>query len=200
MKKVTLGAVVGVAALLVASAFAHKHESAAHGEYHASFTKLGEGKPIMYTGRPIYQHVKAGDLPSEIGLFEEVLPAKSLGAPPHTHTNEDEIFIVLDGKVHFLNGTDEVIAEPGTVASLPRNNQHGFWNPYDEPAQLLVLVAPGHFQEFFGAVEAAVNESGATSPQDIGAIIGREAAKKGVMIDMSALPPSAMALLPPPTQ
>jgi hypothetical protein len=83
---------------------------------------------------------------------------------------------------------------------LPRNNQHGFCTPYDEPAQLLVLVAPGHFQEFFGAVEAAVKESGATSPQDIGAIIGREAAKKGVMIEMSDLPPSALALLPPPTQ
>ena len=197
MKKATFAAVAGVTALLAAPALAHQLETT-HGEYHASFTKLGEGKPIMYTGRPIYQHVKAGDLPSEIGLFEEVLPAKSLGAPPHTHTNEDEIFIVLDGTVHFLNGTDEVIAEPGTVASLPRNNQHGFWNPYDEPAQLLVLVAPGHFQEFFGAVEAAVKESGAKSPQDIGAIIGQEAAKKGVMIDMSALPPSALALLPPP--
>ena len=197
MKKVTFAAVAGVAALLAAPVLAHQHEST-HGEYHASFTKLGEGKPIMYTGRPIYQHVKTGDLPSEIGLFEEILPAKSLGAPPHTHTNEDEIFIVLDGTVHFLNGTDEVVAEPGTVASLPRNNQHGFWNPYDEPAQLLVLVAPGHFQEFFGAVEAAVKASGAKSPQNIGAIIGQEAAKKGVMIDMSALPPSALALLPPP--
>ena len=197
MKKVTFGTVAGVMALLAVPVLAHQHETT-HGEYHASFTKLGEGKPIMYTGRPIYQHVKAGDLPSEIGLFEEILPAKSLGAPPHTHTNEDEIFIVLDGTVHFLNGTDEVVAEPGTVASLPRNNQHGFWNPYDEPAQLLVLVAPGHFQEFFGAVEAAVKESGAKSPQDIGAIIGQEAAKKGVMIDMSALPPSALALLPPP--
>ena len=197
MKKVTFGTVAGVMALLAVPVLAHQHETT-HGEYHASFTKLGEGKPIMYTGRPIYQHVKAGDLPSEIGLFEEILPAKSLGAPPHTHTNEDEIFIVLDGTVHFLNGTDEVIAEPGTVASLPRNNQHGFWNPYDEPAQLLVLVDPGHFQEFFGAVEAAVKESAAKSPQDIGAIIGQEAAKKGVMIDMSALPPSALALLPPP--
>ena len=199
MKKATFAAVAGVTALLAAPALAHQLETT-HGEYPASFTKLGEGKPIMYTGRPIYQHVKAGDLPSEIGLFEEVLPAKSLGAPPHTHTNEDEIFIVLDGTVHFLNGTDEVIAEPGTVASLPRNNQHGFWNPYDEPAQLLVLVAPGHFQEFFGAVEAAVKASGAKSPQNIGAIIGQEAAKKGVMIDMSALPPSALALLPPPPQ
>tara|TARA_B100001109_G_scaffold239239_1_gene221626 strand:+ start:277 stop:558 length:282 start_codon:yes stop_codon:yes gene_type:complete len=64
MKKVTFGAMAGVAALLASPLFAHQHETT-HGEYHASFTKLGEGKPIMYTGRPIYQHVKAGDLPSE---------------------------------------------------------------------------------------------------------------------------------------
>ncbi|GGF79412.1 cupin domain-containing protein [Alteromonas lipolytica] len=183
--------------LSVGSACAHEHKSKEK-QYTPAFSKLGEGKPVMYTGRPIYHHVSAEDLPSEVGLFEEILPAKSLGAPPHTHTNEDEIFVVLQGTVHFLNGNEEVVAQPGTVASLPRNNQHGFWNPYDEPAQLLVFVAPGHFQEFFGAVEKAVAESGANSPQEIGAIIGREAAKKGVMIDMSALPPSALALLPPP--
>lgn len=176
---------------------AHQHEPGDK-TYHASFSKLGEGKPIIYAGRPIYHHVSADDMPSEVGLFEEVLPPKSLGAPPHTHTNEDEIFVILKGKVHFLSGNEEVVAEAGTVVSLPRNNQHGFWNPYDEAAQLLVFVAPGHFGEFFGAVEKAVAASGAATPQAIGAIIGKEAAKIGVKIDMSALPPSAMALLPPP--
>lgn len=197
MKTLSLVILALIHAGMTTSLHAHEHKSD-EVRYTASFSKLGEGRAIMYTGRPIYNHISTDDLPSEVGLFEERLPPRSLGAPPHTHTNEDEIFVVLQGTVHFLDGNDEVVAKPGTVASLPRNNQHGFWNPYDVPAQLLVFVAPGHFQDFFGAVEKAVEKSGASSPQEIGEIIGKEAAKKGVKIDMSALPPSALALLPPP--
>lgn len=199
MNKLTLTLLAITILYASCCAQAHQHEPEKK-SYQATFSQLGQGKSIIYTGRPIYHHVSADDMPSEVGLFEEILPPKSLGAPPHTHTNEDEIFVILKGKVHFLNGTEEVVAEAGTVASLPRNNQHGFWNPYDEAAQLLVFVAPGHFGEFFGAVEKAVAASGAATPQAIGAIIGKEAAKMGVKIDMSALPPSALALLPPPPQ
>lgn len=171
----------------------HKHENT----YSAKFTSLGEGKPTLYSGRPIYHHVRTADLPSEVALFEEILPAKSLGAPPHSHQNEDEIFIVLEGKVHFLDNENEVIADAGTIASLPRKNLHGFWNPYDEPAKLLVFVSPGHFSEFFETVASAVETSKATTPEEVGAIIGKEAASYGVDIDMSVLPKSAMALLKP---
>ncbi len=171
----------------------------ADGQGHTpKFSKLGEGDITHYVGRDIHHHVRVGDLPSNIALFEETLPPKSIGAPPHTHTNEDEIFIVLNGQVHFLNGEDKVTAEPGTIASLPRGHIHGFWNPYDAPAQLLVVAAPGHFEDFFKAVEAAMAQGGPKTPPQVGQIIGETAAKYGVIVDMSKLPPSGQALLGPP--
>ena len=179
------------------SAAGHQHED--HGKsYTAKFTSLGSGPVSHYSGRPIHHHVGASDLESEVGLFEEVLPPKSLGAPPHTHSHEDAIFVVLKGKVNFLSGEEEVVAEAGTIASLPRNLIHGFWNPYDEPAQLLVFVAPGHFTEFFGAVEKAMSQVENKTPEAIGEVIAKEAAAIGVNVDMSKLPASAMALLQPP--
>ncbi|WP_051275476.1 cupin domain-containing protein [Aestuariibacter salexigens] len=162
------------------------------------FSQLGEGDITHYVGRDIHHHVSVGDLPSNIALFEETLPPKSIGAPPHTHSNEDEIFIVLNGQVHFLSGEKEVKAGPGTIASLPRGHIHGFWNPYDEPATLLVVAAPGHFEDFFRAVEKNMSEGGPKSPPQVGQIIAETAAKYGVIVDMSKLPPSGLALLGPP--
>jgi quercetin dioxygenase-like cupin family protein len=182
--------------MFLSAALAHEH-GAKSPQYTPKFSQLGEGRSVEYNGRPIYHHVSNDDLPSNVALFEEVLPAKSLGAPPHTHENEDEIFVVLDGTVHFLNGKQEVVAKSGTVASLPRMNQHGFWNPYDEPAHLLVFVAPGHFSTFFEAVQNAVKDANGATPEEVGGIIAQEAEKLGVKIDMSQLPASALSLLQP---
>lgn len=189
---------------LSTSAFSHQHKSEGSEtegekvkEYTPKFSTFGKGEPVIYMGRPIFHHVGVDDLPSNVALFEEMLPPKSLGAPPHTHSHEDEVFVILKGKVHFLSGTEEIVAASGTIASLPRNHQHGFWNPYDEPAQLLVFVSPGHFSDFFQAVQHALLSSNATSPEEVGGIIATEASKLGVAIDMSQLPESAIALLQP---
>ncbi len=170
------------------------------GAFDPSFGKLGKGDVVNFPGHQVLHHVKASDLPSEISLTELTLAPKMLGAPPHIHQDEDEIFIVLDGRVHFLNGNDEVVGEVGTVATLPRGHFHGFWNPYDEPVTMLLMIAPGHFETFFADVEAAVNEGGPKSPPEVGTIIAQKAADRNVMVDMSKLPPSALALLGPPPQ
>ncbi|MCW8090950.1 cupin domain-containing protein [Alteromonas sp. ASW11-130] len=166
-------------------------------QHHTKFTKLGEGKITQYVGRDIHHHVRAGDLESKIALFEETLPPKSLGAPPHRHDNEDEIFIVLKGTVHFLNKDKEIKGDAGTIAALPRGHLHGFWNPYDEPAHLLVVVTPGHFEKFFEAVETAMQNAPNATPEQIGAIIAQETANMNVHVDMSKLPASARELLAP---
>lgn len=183
------------ATLMSLPLIAHEHKGAG---YSAKFSELGKGKETQYVGRNIHHHVRADDLKSEVGLFEEILPARTLGSPPHKHQDEDEIFVVLKGKVNFLNGDDEVVGKAGTVASLPRGHFHGFWNPYDEPAQLLVFVAPGHFDTFFEAVEKALKANPEATPQQIGGIIAEEAGKMNVTVDMSKLPDSAKALLAPP--
>ncbi len=164
------------------------------------FSKIGEGDITNFPGHDVRHHVRNDTLPSSVSLLELSLGGKSLGAPPHIHEDEDEIFIILDGKVHFLSGTDEVIAEAGTVASLPRGHFHGFWNPYEESATMVLIIAPGHFESFFQSVEQAVMDGDEKTPQEIGAIIAQKAVEQNVSVDMSRLPQSGLMLLQPPAK
>jgi uncharacterized cupin superfamily protein len=45
--------------------------------------------------------------------------AGKLGAPPHCHSAEEEIFVVLEGDGTLLVGDDEHPVRPGTIVSRP---------------------------------------------------------------------------------
>jgi quercetin dioxygenase-like cupin family protein len=86
------------------------------------------------------------------------------GPPPHRHWNEDEMFLVLEGKVRFLaNGQWTEPLEPGTLIYTPRGVVHTFQNVGETPSRQLVIGTPSGFElffaksaEIFAAVEAGV--------------------------------------------
>jgi uncharacterized cupin superfamily protein len=53
------------------------------------------------------------------GLTYVVVAAGKLGAPPHCHSAEEELFVVLDGDGVLLLGDDEHPVRPGAIASRP---------------------------------------------------------------------------------
>ncbi|MGI3901580.1 MAG: cupin domain-containing protein [Janthinobacterium lividum] len=86
-----------------------------------------------------------------LGLLEVTVPAGE-GTPLHRHEREDEFFQVLAGRVAFSCGEDHVELMEGGSIFLPRGIPHRFSNLGDDPARLLVIVTPGGFEGFFGAV------------------------------------------------
>src|SRR3954454_24757815 len=54
-------------------------------------------------------------------LVEHPIPPRSLVAPVHLHTREDEYSYVLEGRMGALLGEDVVYAEPGDLVFKPRN-------------------------------------------------------------------------------
>ena len=82
-------------------------------------------------------------------LVEHPLGPRALGAPMHTHQNEDEYSYVLEGRVGIQVGDEVVVAEPGDLVIKPRGIAHAFWNPTDEPARLLEIISPGGFEKYF---------------------------------------------------
>ncbi len=157
-------------------------------------------KVVPFPGHDTAFLTQMGDTQAGLSISELTLNPKSLGAPPHQHADEDEYFVVLSGSVSFLNGKETVTAGPGAIAILPRGHWHGFWNASDAPAQLLMIIAPGHFETFFDEVVITIRQENADNPARIGAIIAQTAAKRNVTVDMSKLPPEAAALLGPPPQ
>jgi quercetin dioxygenase-like cupin family protein len=83
------------------------------------------------------------------GLVEHPLPPRALGAPLHTHRNEDEYSYVLEGRIGVQLGDEVLEAGPGELVFKPRGVAHAFWNAGDEPARLLELISPAGFENYF---------------------------------------------------
>src|SRR5687767_6173709 len=82
-------------------------------------------------------------------LVEHPIPPRTLCAPVHKHSNEDEYSYVLEGRMGALLGDDTVFAEAGDFVFKPRDQWHTFWNAGDEPCRILEIICPGGFEHFF---------------------------------------------------
>jgi mannose-6-phosphate isomerase-like protein (cupin superfamily) len=93
-------------------------------------------------------------------------------APPlHIHEDEEEVWIVLDGKITFFVGDRKFDLEPGQVAYGPRGVAHSYLVRSDK-ARLAAVFAPGNVEEWFtanGSPVSSVDEAPAAF--DIGAIL-----------------------------
>lgn len=89
-------------------------------------------------------------------LVEYSVPPRTLVAPLHRHTWEDEHSFVLEGRMAALLGDEVVFADAGELIVKPRRLWHTIWNPGDVPARILEMISPGGFELFFEELAAAV--------------------------------------------
>jgi mannose-6-phosphate isomerase-like protein (cupin superfamily) len=59
----------------------------------------------------------------------------------HTHENEEQIYIILQGKGRVQVGEETREVKAGDVVYLPAKLQHGLYNTSDKPCVLLNLGA-----------------------------------------------------------
>lgn len=108
-------------------------------------------------------------------LVEHPIPPRTLAAPLHRHTNEDEYSFVLEGRLGALLGDEIVHAGPGDLVFKPRDQWHTFWNAGDGPCRLLEIISPGGFEHVFA--EMAADETameGGDAAEDMDARYGLE--------------------------
>lgn len=91
------------------------------------------------------------------------------GGPPfHRHAREEEGFFVLSGEITFeANGTS-FNGGAGTFVNLPIGSLHRFSNPTNQPAEVLILVAPAGLEKMFRRTGQVVTDrtSPITPPSD----------------------------------
>ena len=122
--------------------------------------------------------IDGADADERFSLVEHPMSPRSLAAPLHLHTREDEYSFVLEGRMGALLGDEVVEAGPGDLVFKPRDQWHTFWNAGDEPCRILEIIAPGGFENFFDElVDAGANADGPPPPEflaDLGARYGLE--------------------------
>jgi quercetin dioxygenase-like cupin family protein len=73
---------------------------------------------------------------------------EGMATPLHVHTGEDESFFVLDGRIRFRLGDEEMVLGPGELFFGPRGTPHCF-KVLEGGARAIVIVTPGGFEEMF---------------------------------------------------
>ena len=76
----------------------------------------------------------------------------------HKHVDQDEIIIVLKGKVEQWVDKNKQILSAGDSAFVPKNTVHASFNIFDEPATLQVVLAPAKGETGYELVDVAEEE------------------------------------------
>lgn len=113
----------------------------------------------------------AAESDGRFSLVEHLVPPRTLIAPLHRHSREDEYSLVLEGRMGAVSDGTEVVAETGDLLWKPRGQWHTFWNPGDEPARILEIISPGGLEELFREVDAYAPEF--PEPETFGPMLER---------------------------
>ena len=112
------------------------------------FSSLSGGRVLHAFGEEVTVHLDSESTGGTLSLWSEVTPPGG-GPPPHYHVNEDEWFIVQEGRVEFFSDGQWKGFPPGSIVFMPRTHVHAFRNIGDQPSRMLLATAPGGFDRYF---------------------------------------------------
>ncbi len=85
--------------------------------------------------------------------FNLILDPGSTVPMKHVHTEQDEIFEVISGRVNVEVGMKKHIINPGEKLVMPKNIPHRWWNEPDVTSTLNVSFTPAlNTEDFFAEI------------------------------------------------
>ncbi|MFN2581948.1 MAG: cupin domain-containing protein [Candidatus Dormibacteria bacterium] len=100
------------------------------------------------TGMPAVVKVPDATFDGRLFMFEANMPPGHV-IPPHTHTHEDELTIVLEGELSVELGGERTVARTGWIVLKPRGIQHSIGNHSDSLVRVLELHLPGRLEPYY---------------------------------------------------
>jgi mannose-6-phosphate isomerase-like protein (cupin superfamily) len=113
------------------------------------------GAQFDFGGLGVHWKIDSADAGGRFSVVHHPLAPRALAAPLHFHHREDEYSYVLRGTLGAMLGDRVVTAGPGTWVFKPRQQWHTFWNAGDEICELIEVISPGGFENYFREVAAA---------------------------------------------
>lgn len=140
-------------------------------------TATGEGRAIWHMGALLQFKAVGAETGGRFWLAEQT-SARGYASPLHRHTNEDELFIVLDGEISVEVDGKPFAAPAGSVTYAPRALSHTF-RVESPTSRFLILTTPAGFENWFfetGQPAGSLTIPQMPEPPDVGALIGSLAA------------------------
>ena len=112
---------------------------------------------------------------SAFSLYRIQLAPGAGGPGPHFHRTFAESFYVLAGTARLFDGRRWIEADAGDFLHVPPGGVHAFNNQdSDEPADMLMLTAPGAAREdYFAELAERAAANVATGPDEQAAFLAR---------------------------
>lgn len=114
--------------------------------------ELDVGQPVLLgpgEGERLNERIVVKLERPEISVNEVHVQGPFEGASPHFHEDHVDAFYVLEGELEIINGTETLLAGPGTSVAVPPGIVHGFRVHGQNGARYLNIHAPdGRFIEY----------------------------------------------------
>jgi mannose-6-phosphate isomerase-like protein (cupin superfamily) len=104
---------------------------------------------VQLGGLGIVWKIEGAEAGGRFSVVHHPLAPRALAAPLHRHSREDEYSYVIEGTLGALLGDEVVTAGPGTWVFKPRDQWHTFWNAGDERCEIVEIISPAGFENFF---------------------------------------------------
>lgn len=117
--------------------------------------KTTDGNLFDFGGLGVHWKLDGALSQGRFAVVHHPLAPRALAAPLHYHHNEDEYSFVIKGRLGALLGDDVVTAGPGEWVVKPRHQWHSFWNADSEPCEIVEIISPSGFENYFREVAAA---------------------------------------------
>lgn len=118
------------------------------------------GERLRFSDAEVLVKVSGASTGGMLTVIEEVDP---LDTPLHTHSNEDELWYILEGEHEFQVGDEKISAGPGDIVFGPRGIPHAQRRVVPRKGRFLEVFTPGGFDGFFREI-AEAERAGASMP------------------------------------
>lgn len=108
-----------------------------------------------------------------MGMFELIVPPGAKVPPAHSHTDNEEIVYVLEGKLRYSVDGEQRDLQPGERMYTPKGSVHAFSNPHEVVAKALIMLTPDIGAQYFRDVAEVVGGPGGPNPGKMAEVMGR---------------------------
>lgn len=127
----------------------------------------GDGKTLSLRGTEIAYKAE-GERPGGGPTFLELTAVPGFSTGDHIHSKIEEIFYVVEGQFQIRVGDRSITAHSGDFVLVPPGVAHGFGNPSDSPAKMVLLISPAAVHErYFEELAEILAKPGAPDSEAI---------------------------------